>query len=76
MADIVKDKFKVNKIAIGKFAYDTIFIEVNKITVQIPVEKTALNGKQIVGKTILIPCELIGNNEYLFNKEITKIEFM
>ena len=76
MAGIVKDKFKVIKVVEGHFDYDTVFIEVNKKSVQIPIEKTTLKGKQITGKSILVPCELIGDNEYLFNKEIVKIEFV
>jgi hypothetical protein len=72
----VKDKFKVIKLENGKYDYDTVFIEVNKKVIQIPIEKDAIKEKQIIGKTILIPCELIGENEYLFNKEINKVEFV
>jgi hypothetical protein len=76
MANIVKDKFKVVKYENGNFDYDTVFIEVGKLIVQIPILKNVSKDKQIVGKTILIPCELVGDSEYLFNKEITKIEFV
>jgi hypothetical protein len=76
MVDIVKDKFKVTKYEEGIYAYDTIFIDVNKQTIQIPIIKGIKNVKQIVGKTILIPCELVGENNYLFNKEITQIEYV
>jgi len=76
MAEIVKDKFKITKFEKGIYDYDTVFIEVNKKVIQIPVVKGIIKDKQIIGKTILIPCELIGNNDYLFNKEITKIELM
>jgi hypothetical protein len=53
-----------------------VFIEVGKYVIQIPILKNVSKDKQIVGKTILVPCELIGDNDYLFNKEITKIEFV
>ena len=78
MADIIKDrdKFKVIKLEQGLYDYDTIFIEVNKKVVQIPVEKVAVKGKQIVGRTITIPCKLMDDKEYLFDSVITKIEFM
>jgi hypothetical protein len=73
---MVKDKFKVKKVEVGIYNYDTVFIEVDNNTIQIPILKTAIKDKQIVNKTILIPCELIGENIYLFNSEITKVEFV
>jgi hypothetical protein len=73
---MVKDKFKVIKVEDGIYDYNTIFIDVDKNAIQIPILKTAMNDKQIVGKTILIPCELIDENTYLFNQVITKIEFV
>lgn len=74
MAKINEDKFKVLNIEEGLYEYDTIFIEVNKKIIQIPIKKDIVKGKQIVGEMIKVPCELVGENNYLFNKEITKIE--
>ena len=78
MADTIKDreKFKVIKLEQGLYDYDTIFIEVNKKVVQIPVEKVAVKDKQIVGKSISVPYKLMDDKEYLFDSVITKIEFM
>jgi hypothetical protein len=75
MTKVNSDKFKVLKIEKGQFEYDTIFIEINEKSIQIPIAKSTLKDKQIIGKNIKIPHELIGENEYLFNKEITEIEF-
>lgn len=74
MVRVDKCKFKVVNFEIGNYNYDTVFIEANKKVIQIPVKKDATKDKQLVGKTILIPCEVIGD-DYLFNKEINKVEF-
>lgn len=74
MKEIINYKFKVLKVEEGNFDYDTVFIEVNKNNIQIPILKTAIKGKEIVGKTIKIPCEFIKENEYLFNNVISEIE--
>jgi hypothetical protein len=76
MAKTVKDKFKVVKVEEGHYDYNTVFIEVNKNTIQIPIRKSVLENQQILNKTILIPCELVGDNEYLFNGEIVEVEFV
>lgn len=73
MKEVVKDKFKVLKIEEGLYEYDTLFIDVNKESVQIPILKTKINNVDIVGKIIKVPCEIIENG-YIFNKVITEIE--
>lgn len=76
MEKAVKEKYKILRIEEGIYDYNTFFVEIakNKI-IQIPAIKGIEKGKQIIGKTILIPCEIDGEG-YIFNRIIEKVEFV
>lgn len=76
MSEIVKDKFKVTKFEKGQFDYDTVFINCNDEVIQIPINKGIIKDNSIVGKSILIPCIIINDNEYLFSTSISQLELM